>query len=251
MLLPFVAKHHTVPLSFPAFKIHFVRAFCWAMASALFFYSTTIISIPRAIAISFAVPLFTTVMAVIFLKEQLHAARIASLMAGFVGMLVIIQPGMDGFEMASLLVVAAAFLWSITDIIIKLLSKEHHAIVNTFYFAAFSALCLLPLAFFFWKTPSLANMGWLLALGFVFVLNIYSVTKAYEYADLTIMMPFAFSQLIFVAALTYFVFGTVIQLPTAIGSAIIVASTSFIAYREKKRHGKFLAPEIGKELYHD
>jgi drug/metabolite transporter (DMT)-like permease len=145
-----------------------------------------------------------------------------------------------------MLVVAASFCWSLTDIMIKTLSKSHHAFVNTFYFALFSALCTLPFAIIFWRLPSAYEFAMLAFLGSLFVFNIYSVTKAYENAELTIMMPFAFTQLIFIAILSYIVFGEVMTMTTAIGSMIIIGSTSYIAYREKKRHNLML-----KTPHHD
>lgn len=249
ILLPIILKFSKDEITAVTYKIHFYRAFFWACASALFFYSTTVIPIPKAIAISFAVPLFTTIMAIIFLKEDLHKYRIASLIAGFVGMLIIIRPGYESFEIVSLLVVVASFMWSMTDIMIKLLSKTHNAMVNTFLFALFSVIFTMPFAVYYWHAVTLSQMLLLMVLSGLFVINIYSVTKAYEKAELTIMMPFTFSQLIFSAILAYFIFDNLITAPTLIGSAIIITSTSYIAYRERKAHGKFLAPEIAEEIY--
>ncbi len=246
ILLPVILLRHRGQIKLTSYKTHISRAFFWALASVLFFYSTTIIPMPKAIAISFAVPLFTTIMAVVFLKEELHRHRTLSLIVGFIGMLIIIQPGFEAFEPASMLVVAASFCWSLTDIMIKTLSKSHHAFVNTFYFALFSALCTLPFAIIFWRLPSASEFAMLAFLGSLFVFNIYSVTKAYENAELTIMMPFAFTQLIFIAILSYIVFGEVMTMTTAIGSMIIIGSTSYIAYREKKRHNLAL-----KTPHHD
>ena len=99
-----------------------------------------------------------------------------------------------------------------------------------------------------WNTPNAEQLLWFILLAAVFVINIFAISRAYQYADLTIMMPFAFSQLIFIAILAYLAFGHVMAIETVIGSIIIIGSTSYIAYRERKAHGKFLAPELGKEL---
>jgi drug/metabolite transporter (DMT)-like permease len=89
---------------------------------------------------------------------------------------------------------------------------------------------------------------WLVLLGVLFAANMLTVTIAYSLADFTIMMPFAFTQLIFIAILAYFCFGEVIQFNTIVGSIVIVLSTSFMAYRERKLHKQLLAYQIGKEL---
>ncbi len=249
ILTPFIFVYHIENYKITQYKIHVARAFFWVFASALYFFSMKFISVPKATALSFGVPLFTTILAIIFLKEKLKTPRILSLIVGFIGMLIIIKPGASGFEMASLLVIAAAFMWSMTDIIIKLQGKTHHATINTYYFSIFSAMISLPLAIYFWVTPTIEQMFWFLMLSLIFIFNIITITKAYEYADLTIMMPFAFSQLVFVAALSYLAFGEIMTASTAIGSLVIVVSTSFMSYREKKKHGEFLAPTIAEEIY--
>jgi S-adenosylmethionine uptake transporter len=244
MMLPIAFSEKRRKLKIKSYKVHFMRALLWALASALFFYSITIIPIPKAMALSFAVPLFTSIMAVIVLKEVMHWHRVLSLIIGFLGMLIIIQPGMESFEMVTLLVVLAAFFWSITDIMIKLLSRDHDALLNTLLFAFFSALCTLPMAIYFWKTPEFTEILWLILLSFVFVINMMTVSKSYENADLTIIMPFAFTQLIFVAIMSYLAFGQVIAVATIVGSIVIIGSTSYIAYREKKMHSRIIATEL-------
>lgn len=248
ILLPWIILRHLEGIKALSYKTHLCRAIAWAIATILFFHATNVIPMGRAIAISFAVPLFTTVLAVVFLKEQLHSRRIIALICGFIGMLIIIRPGFESFEIASCLVVVAAFLWSTTDIMIKMAAKTHHAFLNTFYFALFAAICTFPMALFVWKNPDYIEALWLFLLAALFVINIVSITKSYEYADLTIVMPFVFSELVFVAVLAYIVFGEVINISTTIGSAIIIVSASYIAYREKVERGHLVSQELVAEL---
>lgn len=248
LLLPRIIKQHLHGITALSYKIQISRAVLWSGATILFFYATTVMPVGRAIAISFAVPLFTTVLAVIFLKEKLHFRRITALVIGFVGMLIIIRPGVEAFEVESMLVVLASLMWSMTDIMIKLVGKVHHAFVNTFYFTIFGAICTFPMALFVWQNPNYTQLLWVALLSVFFVANMISITKAYECADLTIMMPFVFSELIFVATLAYMVFGEVISLWTAIGSVVIILSTSYIAYRERKEHGHSIEQDLAEEL---
>ena len=249
ILLPRIIKRHSQGIRALSYKLQISRALFWSLATICFFYATTVIPVGRAIAISFAVPLFTTILAVVFLKEKLHFQRITALVCGFIGMLIIIRPGVESFEFASFLVVVASFMWSMTDIMIKLVGKTHHVFVNTFYFSFFGAICTLPMALAVWHTPSVTEMFWLILLSIMFVANIASITKAYELGDLTVMMPFVFAELIFVAVLAYFIFDEVIYPSTVIGSAIIIFSTSYIAYRERKSRSQLLTQEkLVKEL---
>lgn len=248
MLLPRIILRHLKGIRALSYKLQLARAVLWVAATIAFFYATQKIPVGRAIAISFTVPLFTSIFAVIFLKEKLHFRRIMALVFGFIGMLIIIRPGFESFESASLLVVAAAFMWSMTDIMIKIVGQTHHAFVNTFYFTVCGAICTLPVALLVWQTPNGAQMLWLALLSVLFVTNMISITKSYECCDLTIVMPFVFTELIFVATLAYFVFGEVISVSTAIGSIIIIASSCYIAYRERKERGHFVEQELAEEL---
>ena len=216
--------------------MHASRALLWVLATVMFFYAVHHIVLAKAVAVSFSVPLFTSMMAIIWLKERLYYRRVMALIFGLIGMLVVIQPGIGGYEPETLWVVAASFLWSLTDIMIKILGRTYHPIVQTFYFAVFGALCSLPVALFYWETPTIADMGWLVVLAAVFAVNIITVSKSYQQADLTVLMPFAFTQLVFSAGIAYLVFSEVMEMTTLIGALLIVMSTSYMTYSEHKKN---------------
>ncbi len=75
-----------------------------------------------------------------------------------------------------------------------------------------------------------------------------SISKSYECCDLTIVMPFVFTEIIFVTVLAYFIFGELITFSTAFGSAIIIVSSTYIAYRERAQRGHFVDEELADEL---
>lgn len=249
-MTPFILFYYKKELDFSltGIKLHSIRAFFWLFSSCLYFYAITKMQMPRAVALSFGVPLFTTILAIIFLKEELHIYRILGLISGFSGMLVIIKPGFESFEPVAILVVIAAFSWSITDIIIKVVGRTQSAAVTTYYFTIFCAALVTPIAIYFWQPLAENNFIFLVALAALHCFNMITVSLAYQKADLTIMMPYTFSQLIFIAVFAYIFFGEVITISTAIGSVIIVTSASFITYREKVRHKKFLATELGAKM---
>lgn len=215
--------------------MHASRALLWVLATVMYFYAVQYVVLAKAVAVSFSVPLFTSLMAVVWLKERLYGRRMLALVIGVVGMLIVIQPGIRGYEPETLWVVGASFLWSITDIMIKILGRTYHPVVQTFYFSIFSALCCLPIALLYWKMPNVQDMVWLGLLAAVFVVNIITVSKSYQQADLTVLMPFAFTQLVFSALMAYGMFGEVMTMTTLIGASIILASTSYMTYMERKK----------------
>ncbi len=228
--------------------LHAVRAFLWLIATAIFFKSLNYISLPKATSLSFSTPLFTIIFAIIILKEVMRKHYIIPLFLGFIGMLVILRPGFDGYDSESLLVLVACILWSITDIIIKHLCASHENANITWFFTGFSFLMILPILPQFWTTPNIMQFGIMMAIAVLFLLNILSLTNAYKIGSMTVMQPFAFTNLIFVAILSYFVFDEMIVTPTIIGSVIIIMSTSFIAYNERKKYQKWLSYKIGSDF---
>lgn len=237
ILLPFIYKKISFNISRKELSYHIARAFLWLVATALFFIAAQKMNLAKTLAISFSVPIFTSILAIIILKERINTGRIIALIFGFIGMLVIIRPGTDNYDPISLIVVLAAFFWSITDIIIHKIGKINDAKLNSFYFLLFSSFFALPLSLIDFKiiyfNGSIVFLGInLIFLSILCVINMISISKAFAKAPLTIVMPFTFTQLIFVAILAYFAFGEIIKFTTLIGAIIISFSNSWLAYYE-------------------
>jgi drug/metabolite transporter (DMT)-like permease len=236
LLLPAAIKMFRAHIAKKALKAHAVRAFLWMLATALYFSSLKHIPLPKAVALSFTVPLFTSLLAVTFAGEKLSFDGTLALIFGFVGMLIVIRPDMAAFEPACLLVIAASLLWSVTDIMVKRMGRtEQHVAAQTFLFALFSVAFTLPLAAANWTTPSPAALLAFLAMGVIFTVNIASVSLAYKNAELTVLMPFAFSQLLFAAVLAYLFFDETASPHTLAGGAVIIGSVSYAAFRRRFR----------------
>ncbi|MDA0782831.1 MAG: DMT family transporter [Rickettsiales bacterium] len=227
---------------------HITRAFFWLVATALFFMSLDKISLPSATALSFSTPLFTIILAIVILKEVMRKYYYPALSLGFFGMLIIVQPASDSFQTQSFMVIGACILWSITDIIIKRMGIISDTIKITWYFSLFSFLMLLPFVVSTWITPTFTQLCIMLLIGVFFIFNMLTLTYAYSIGTLTVIQPFAFMSLVFTSVMAYIAFGEIIKFPTIVGSIIIVASTSFIAYQERKRHKEWLAYRIGEEI---
>lgn len=236
ILLIWVLVKFKNQVTFNIFKVskwHFIRAFLWSMATAMYFYAVTQINLSKAVAISFTVPIFTSIFAVLFLKEKLTSPRVLTLIFGIIGMLIIINPGAS-YEPAVAWVIGASILWSITDILIKMVGKVSHAVPITFYFSFYSAIFCLPLALNKWVAIEAGDISWILLLNVLFVFNMIAVVKSYQNAQLTAIMPFTFSQLVFAAVIDYLVFGPVPEFNTIVGAIVIVVSSSCLAYSERK-----------------
>lgn len=215
-------------------SLHALRALFWLVATAIFFKSLDVVSLAKATSLSFSTPLFTIIFAIIMLKEVMNKGYIIPLCCGFIGMLIILRPGFEGYSPESLFILVACVLWSVTDIMIKNFCNTDDNINITYFFSLFSFLLLVPILPEFWTTPDLEQFVILLVIAVLFLLNILSITNAYRLGNMTIIQPFAFTNLIFIAILSYIAFDEVITMPTIIGAVVIILSTTFIVMNERK-----------------
>jgi len=209
-----------------------VRAISGVTAMFMWFYALSRVPLSQATALSFSAPLFTTLAAVIFLKEKTTIHRIAALAAGFLGTFIILRPGFSGFDYISLFVLFAAVFWSTSSLLIKSLTKTESPTVIVFYMTAMmTPLSFLP-ALLHWKTPQMADLPPLLLLGVISTIFQLALSRAFAKADLTAILPFDFLRLIFTAVIAYVAFAEIIDGWTVLGGVIILGSTIYVAYKE-------------------
>lgn len=218
-------------------SLHLGRGALGAFSMAAYFYAMTVIPLTQARAIALTGPLVSSVFAVIFLKEKIGIHRSVALVAGFVGGGVVLQPGGEDFSYAALLVVMAVLMWGCTDMILKKLGTLEQPMTQLVYLTGIMSLLTLPAALYVWQTPQgLLAWGLLIGIGVIFLINVMAVFYAFKYADVTAIMPFDFSGMVFVTVLAYLVFGEVIDEYTLIGAVVIILSSLYVIYREARRN---------------
>lgn len=249
LILPWVIKNGLViSMRTSRFPLHLLRAILGIASLSMYFYALTIIPLTQARAIALSSPLISSLFAIFFLKEKPTWHKSAALIIGLGGSLLILNPENGDISYATLMVVVAVCMWSIIDMIVKMLSNED-TITQLFYLTAIMSILSIPGAIYYWHTPeNLTDWLWLISIGIVFLLNIIAIFNAFKYADITTIMPFDFTGMVFTAIIAYFAFNEIIQMEVLIGGIIIVASSIYIIRHEvvkaKKIHTpKLLAPE--------
>lgn len=234
ILLPFAAHFEgRAMFKTEKFKLHFVRGFLGVISLLLYFYVLKFIPLTDARALALFNPVITFIFAVIFLKELLNLKKSIALTLSLIGGYVIVNPGNVSFQMMSLLMILAMIMWSIIDLVIKNLSKTESVIKQLLYLTGLMSLFSLPFAIYSWKMPQNSLEIWLLlAIGVIFLFNSMSVFLAMRNADLTTIMPFDFSGLVFTAIISYFIFAEVMKLNTLCGSIIVFLSSLYLIYQE-------------------
>lgn len=203
--------------------------------SMLFWFSAlSMVPLGDAVASSFLTPIFTTIIAMIFLKEKIGYHRILAILIGIGGMMLILKPTVQGIPLGYIYAVIAAGLWAISNILVKTMTKTEHPLTIVFYMVLFMTPLSFIGGFSDFKMPTSEQWMWFLLLGFVANGAQLTISYAYRLAEVTLLMPFDFTRLIFTALISYFAFGEILDPYTFIGAIIIMVSSVYITYREAR-----------------
>jgi drug/metabolite transporter (DMT)-like permease len=174
------------------------------------------------------------ILSVVILGERFRMRRWAAIILGFVGVLIVLRPGLIPVDLGSSLALAAAMHWAVAMILIKVLSRTEPAIVIVFYMNLFlSAFTFVP-AMLVWQNPSLEAWGWLVAIGLMGTLAQVSLSQSLKETEPTAVLPFDFLKLIWVSMLAYWLFAETPDAMTWLGAAVIFGSGFYLAWRERQ-----------------
>lgn len=213
--------------------MHLVRAILNAASMLCFFLALTIEPMAKLSALMFTSPLFAALGATLFLRERMDGARLAGLVVGFGGALIVMHPGAGVLSLGLGLAMISSATWGAALVLIKLQSRTESSLTIAIY----AAMLLLPFngagALFFWSWPSIEMLAWMAGIGLLGTLGQIALGNAFKHADATVVLPFDFTKLIWAALVGYAMFGEVPDVWTWTGGAVIFASSLFMAYRER------------------
>lgn len=209
-----------------------VSMFCW-------FVSLTMIPLAEMMAISFTVPLFLTVLAMVFLREQIHAYRWTALAVGFAGVIVMVGPDLvsgSGRPLGVSIALAAAILAAFALMFLRRMSGQENALTITFYFfLTSSVIALATLSFGSWPLPTGPQLILLAMIGVFGVMGQLAMTYTYRYAEASLVAPLDYVNMLVAIAIGFYVFGEVPHLSTWIGAPLVIAAGGIILWREYVR----------------
>jgi drug/metabolite transporter (DMT)-like permease len=189
------------------------------------------ISLAEVTVLLFTVPIFATLLSIVFLSEKVGVRRWTAIFVGFLGILIIARP-QGSVSTGHLFILFAALSWSVSILIAKQLTEKDTVISITFW----QAMGCVPLAFiaslFVWELPSFVQLGALLgiaALGTVGHAMLYAALKV---GQVSVILPLDYIRIIWSAGLGFILFGQLPTLHLYVGSLLIIAATAFLSYRE-------------------
>ena len=247
--LPLLLRHGPGLLKTDQLPRYVVRCLLGVFAMFAGFWAIGHLPLAHAISLTYSSPLFVTIAAVFWLGEQVRARRWTAVVVGFIGVLVIVRPGTEGFSAGSLVAVLAAILSGIVAIQIKQLSRTEPAdrivLWTTILWVPMS---ILP-ALWVWQWPSGITWLWVVAAGLLGTGGHMLWTRAIKLGEVSALQPISFMQLPLVAVAGWLLFGESLDRWTVLGAAIILAANAYIAHREAtllRRHATTAPVEAAK-----
>jgi S-adenosylmethionine uptake transporter len=215
--------------------LHLGRALLGAGGIGACCYAVNVMPLNENTSIMFAQPLFFLSLAVFLLKERVDAPRWIATLIGFIGLIIVLQPGVDTFHWVALVPVAAALQFALLDIMAKKMVATESTYNMLFYFAFGTTLCALIPALYFWKPPSLEELGLLVLLGIGANLIQLCLIRAFTATDASALMPFRYVEFIFTSLAGFFLFSEIPTQITLLGVVFIIAGTAYLSYYESRK----------------
>ncbi|BBJ31036.1 S-adenosylmethionine uptake transporter [Rickettsia asiatica] len=238
VLLPFVVYYGKNTLKTSRPFVHILRGLLLFFGMTSWTYGLTIAPVTTATVVSFSIPLFTLILAVFFLNENIIWQRWVVTIVGFIGLVVTLKPHAEDFNPEILYFVLAAISFAMLDIINKKFVIKESMISMLFYSAIVTAIVSLPVASQYWLTPSSFELALLFVLGSSGSLILFFLLKAFSMVDATATAPYRYLELVISAIAAYFIFNEFPDKSTLHGAVIIIPVTLFIIYSEKKAMSK-------------
>lgn len=242
IIFPFIIRNQFNVLKTPNLKLHILRSLINLPSMLMGFAALSYLTLEKASALHFVVPLFVTVLAIIILKEKVYYYRTIALIFGFIGMLVVVRPGIIGFDIGSILSLGASFTWAFTIIIVKRLSKMDSSLTILAYQYIFMSFLSFFVLIFYWQVPDFQQFIYLFIAAFFGTIMHLCVNQAYKMVDVTLTTPFTFLGLLWASIIGYTFFNEFPDFFTWLGGSIIFISVFLVTLREAK-----LNKEISKK----
>jgi len=232
-LLPVLLRHPCRSVFYtqqlPRYLLRSGMGFCSMLCG---FWALGHLPLSQAVALSYSTPLFVTLGAVLYLGEIVRIRRWAAVIAGFIGVLVIVRPGADGFTAGSLVAVLAAVISAMVAIQLKQLIGLDNPDTVVLYTYVFWVPMSFVSAVFVWVWPSGLAWVWLAITGIMGTVGQLLWMRALQLGEVSALTPISFTQLPLVALLGWWLFAETPDRWTVLGAGIILAANAYIAHRE-------------------
>ncbi|MAZ22184.1 DMT family transporter, partial [Roseovarius sp.] len=203
------------------------RALLLVTEICVMIYAFTLLGLIEAHAVFAAYPLLVAALSGPVLGEHVGWRRWAAIGVGFIGVLVILQPGLGVFQPAAIVPLIAALMFALYALVTRYAARRDSAATSFFWTGTVGSVAMTAVGIWFWEPMTGPDWGWMGALCITGALGHYTLIKCYEVAEASAVQPFAYLQLVFVSIIGITVFSETIRTNVAVGACIVVAAGLF------------------------
>ena len=214
-------------------SVQLALSLCMLVSTTLFFFAVPHVGLAKASVINFVAPFMVMLLAVPMLGERLALRRFLAVVGGFAGVVVVIRPGFDALDWASIAILASSFFFALFQCYSRqaaAVDRPETSILYSVLAGAIVMSAVVPFGFVMPRTPM--DGAIMASLGLVGATGHYFMARAFSYADASIISPFLYWQLLGAVAVGFWLFGDLPDAWTWIGAAMIVTAGLFLAWSE-------------------
>jgi drug/metabolite transporter (DMT)-like permease len=202
--------------------VHIARNLIHYGAQLGWFFALTLIPIGQVVAIEFTMPIWTAILAAMFLGERMTSWKIAAIVLGIVGVIIIVRPATGEVNPGQLIALAAAVGFGISIAMVKSLTRTEQTLAFIFWMLVVQSAAGLFPALYVWKWPPTYIWGWVVVIAFCGTFSHYCMARAMLHADATVVIPMDFLRVPLTATAGWLIYSERLDLFTVLGAALIL-----------------------------
>ena len=211
------------------------RGFLLAAEICVMVAAFTILGLVESHAVFACYPLLIAALSGPVLGEKVGWRRWVAIGIGFVGVMIILRPGLGVFEPAAIIPLLSAFMFALYGLLTRYAARKDDAATSFFWTGTISAIGMTCVGVWFWEPMSAPDWGWMSALCITGAFGHWLLIRTYEAAEASAVQPFAYFQLVFASLVGLAIFGERLELNVVLGAAVIVGAGLFTFWRARQQ----------------
>lgn len=187
------------------------------------FFALTLIPLGQVVSIEFTMPIWTAILAAAFLGERMTVWKVAAIVLGIVGVIVIVRPSTGEINPGQLIALAAAVGFGISIAMVKSLTRTENTLAIIFWMLAVQSAAGFFPSIYVWIWPSAWAWGWIVVIAFCGTFSHYCMARAMLHADATVVIPMDFLRVPLSAAAGWLIYSERLDMFTVLGASLILA----------------------------
>ncbi|TXB67552.1 DMT family transporter [Paracoccus aurantiacus] len=227
-LWPEMRHLRSLPLNALRNVVHFSAQYCWTLGVAL-------LPLTEVFALEFTMPVWVAIFAFLILGEPLTRPRIAAIAVSFLGVMLILRPGVEVLDPASFIVLLAAAGYGMSAVLVKRLTRTNTPGVIVAWMVLMQLPMGLVFATFDWRPVEAGNLPWIILAGLCGLSAHFTMARAFQTLDVSVAIPIDFLRVPLIAIVGYLLYGETVGPWLLVGVAMILSANYFALRAEGRR----------------